>query len=382
LAACGQLDNAPPANGLKDITRMDHEHFTTRKPQLPRYRRVPERAIPIAIQPRDLVLLKLIYDFPYSTAVQLSRLLPAGSINPQLRAYHDGRQQELAQVSMASGQPAKVRREVRRRLMQLFHAAGGPYVQRHKLDNNSPTLYTIALRAVDLLAAEFDLDTAALTRSARNRDPGEKFLRHTLLRTGLRFAVTVAVATRPDIEIAYWFKDGSIKIPITYQAEDGTVVEDTVIPDDVLGIRWLATGRVEPLLLESDKRKDYPRVRKKMIAYVHLSRQIKRGTATLPTAPPHVLRELRQRGQIRATQRVYTFAGQPILNFRVLWVAKGVDRKDGLRREARDLEGPHSDAAGLLWFTHEAQYSDEPERVLGPVWQKARNDTWRTLLHD
>jgi hypothetical protein len=361
---------------------MDQDNPTTRRPQLPRYRRVAERAIPVAIQPRDLVLLKLIYDFPYCTAEQLSRLLPAGSINPQLRAYHDGRKQALAQVSMVSGQPAKVRREVRRRLMQLFHAAGGPYVQRYKLDNNSPTLYSIAMRAVDLLAAEFDLDTAALARSARNRDPGEKFLRHTLLRTGLRFAVTVAVAARQDIEIAYWMKDGSIKISITYQTEDGSLVEDTVIPDDVLGIRWLQTGRVEPLLLESDKRKDYPRVRKKMIGYLHLSRQIKHGTASLPLAPAHVIRELRQRAEVRANQRVYALAGQPIVNFRVLWVAKGVERKDGLRRLARDLEGPQSDAAGLLWFTHEAQYSDEPERVFGPVWQKARNDTWRPLLSD
>jgi hypothetical protein len=356
------------------------DNSTTRRPQLPRYRRVAERAISISIQPRDLLLLKLIYDFPYSTAVQLSRLLPAGSINPELRAYHDGRRLERAQVNVENGQPAKVRREVRRRLQQLFHAAGGPYVQRHKLDNNSPTLYTIALRAVDLLAAEFDLDTAALARSARNRDPGEKFLRHTLLRTGLRFAITVAVAGRPDIEIAYWFKDGSIKIPIAYQAEDGTVVEDTVIPDDVLGIRWLATDRVETLLLESDKRKDYPRVRKKIIAYVELSRQIKHGSASLPLASAHVLRELRWRGQVRPHQRVYTLAGQPIVNFRVLWVARGAERKDGLRRLARDLEGPHSAAAGLLWFTHEAQYLDEPERVLGPVWQKARNDTWRPLL--
>lgn len=364
------------------LTPMDQDNSTTRRPQLPRYRRVAERTIQVAIQPRDLVLLKLIYDYPYCTAEQLSRLLPAGSINAQLRAYHDERKQELSQVSMANGQPAKVRREVRRRLQQLFHAAGGPYVQRHKLDNNSLTLYTIALRAVDLLAAEFDLDTAALTRSARNRDPGERYLRHTMLRSGLRFAMTMAVAARSDIEIAYWMKDGSIKIPITYQAEDGMLVEDTVIPDDVLGIRWLATGRVETLLLESDKRKDFPRVRKKMIGYVYLSRQIKHGTASLPAAPAHVLRALRRRGQIRDRQCVYTLAGQPILNFRVLWVTKGADRKDGLRREARDLEGPHSDAAGLLWFTHEAQYSDEPERVLGPVWQKARNDTWRTLLHD
>ena len=35
---------------------------------------------------------------------------------------------------------------------------------------------------------------------------------------------------------------------------------------------------------------------------------------------------------------------------------------------------------GLFWFTHEAHYLDQPERVLEAVWQKARNDTWRPLL--
>ena len=95
---------------------------------MPRYRRVAERTIQVAIQPRDLVLLKLISDFPYSTSTQLSRLLPAGSINPQLRAYHDGRRVERCEERRENGQPAKARREVRRRLMQLFHAAGGPYV--------------------------------------------------------------------------------------------------------------------------------------------------------------------------------------------------------------------------------------------------------------
>jgi hypothetical protein len=350
--------------------------------QHPRYRRDTERTLPVVVQPRDLVLLKAIYDFPYSTAQQLSRLIPAGDTNPQLTAYLARQGQERVIQETKERLPAKVRRAMLRRLMQLFHAAGGPYVQRHKINNNSPILYTIAARAVDLLAAEYDLDTAALARSARNRDPGEKFLLHTLLRTGVRFALTVAVATQPEVEIIYWFKDGSIKIPITYQTDDGRLVEDTVIPDDVLGIRWVKSGIVEPLLLEADKRKDYPRVRKKMIAYERLLWQVKNGSASLPLAPPYMLRELHATRQVRSHKPVYLLAGQPVQNFRVLWLARGQERKEGLRRLARDLAGPQGEAAGLFWFTHESQYLHQPERVLGPIWQKARNDTWRPLMHD
>jgi hypothetical protein len=360
---------------------MDQQLSGQPTPQLPRYRRLALRALPVSIQPRDLLLLKTIYEFPYSTAAQLSRLLPTGSINPQLRAYHDQRRLVCTGEDLHFERVGGVRREIRRRLQQLFHAVGGSYVQRHKIDNNSPILYTIAMRAVDVLAAEFDLDEAALARSARNRDPGEKFLRHARQRTNFRYAVTVAVDARPDIEIAYWLKDGSTKISITYKTYDGTIVEDTVIPDDILGIRWLKTGIVEPFLAESDKRKDYPRVRKKFIAYVHLLRQIKHGTATLPLAPHHVVRDMRRTGQVRSTQLVYSIAGQPVINFRVLWLAKGAERKEGLRRLARDMDGPQGEASGLFWFTHEAQYLDEPERVLETVWQKGRNDVWRPLLN-
>src|SRR5262249_39230552 len=158
----------------------------------------------------DVVLLKTIYDFPYCTAAQLSRLLPVGTINAQLRAYHDERHGARA----VGGQRPPVRREILRRPHQLFRAQGGAYMQSDKIDNNSPILYPSALRAVDLLVAEFNLDTAALARSARNRDPGEKFLRHARMRTNLRFALTVAVTARDDVEIAYWYKDGRVKIPI------------------------------------------------------------------------------------------------------------------------------------------------------------------------
>jgi hypothetical protein len=359
---------------------MDDALLPQPQPQLPRYRRVELRTIPVSIQPRDLVLLKSIYDYPYCTAVELSRLIPAGVMNPQLSAYHERRRGEYAGMTSENGPHAKVRRAMLRRLMQLFHAAGGPFVQRHKIDNNSPILYTIAPRAVDLLGAEFDLDTAALTRSARNRDSGEKYLRHARMRSKFRFAMTIAVDEQPEVEMAYWHKDGSVKIPVSYATDDGRVVEDTVIPDDFLGIRWLKSGMVEPLLAEIDKRKDYPRVRKKMIAYVHLLRQLKSGTAKLPLAPPHVLRELRTSGRLRSQKPVYLIAGQPVQNFRVLWVAKGVERKDGLRRLARDLDGPQGEASGLFWFTDEPMYAAAPERVLGPVWQKARNDDWRTLV--
>jgi hypothetical protein len=132
--------------------------------------------------------------------------------------------------------------------------------------------------------------------------------------------------------------------------------------------------------MESDKRKDYPRVKKKMQAYVYLSRQIKHGTATLPLAPQHVVREIRKSGHVRPTQSVYSIAGQPVVNFRVLWLTKGIDRKEGLRRLARELDGPQGEASGLFWLTNESQYIDEPERMLESIWQKARNDEWRTLL--
>src|SRR5438132_3677346 len=86
--------------------------------------RALQRSISMEIQARDLVLLKMIYDLPYADAAQLSRLLPVGHINPQLRGYHDQRRQERA-TQESGGGSARVRRAVLRRLQQLLCATCG-----------------------------------------------------------------------------------------------------------------------------------------------------------------------------------------------------------------------------------------------------------------
>ncbi len=150
----------------------------------------PRRTIPVAMQPRDFVLLKAIYELPYCDAAQLSQLMPIGAVNPQLRAYLDQRWEERAREEWAGDAPAQARRSIVRRLQQLLHATGGAYIQQHTLNQHSRRLYTIAPRAVDLLAAEFDLDSAALARSARNKDLMERYLHHARMRTNFRFSLS------------------------------------------------------------------------------------------------------------------------------------------------------------------------------------------------
>jgi len=87
---------------------MDDAALPQSVPHLPRYHRAEDRAVPVSIQPRDLVLLKAIYDFPYCTAVELSRLIPAGLMNPQLSAYHNHRRLERASMMPENVPPAIV----------------------------------------------------------------------------------------------------------------------------------------------------------------------------------------------------------------------------------------------------------------------------------
>ena len=337
-------------------------------PHLPRYKRAGSHTFPLRVQPRDLALLKLVSELPYCDAKQLSRLLPVGTINAQLHAYHDRRREERVRTDNGLGNVPVIRRVIRRRLQKLFH---GGYMQRHKVTDNAPILYTIAMPAVDLLAAHYDLDAAALARSARSRDPGDKYLEHARMRTTFRYSLAVGLPASPDAAIAFWYKDGSVKIPVAYHMPDGKIVQETVIPDDFIGIRW--HGVVEPFFVETDKRKDYPRVRKKFLAYLHLWRQIvQREKAQGHQRSVPVIRQARP--------PVATIAGQPVRNVRVLWIAKGPERAAGLRRLARELDSPQEKASGLFWFTDESQYLDAPERVCEAIWQKARNDTWRPLL--
>src|SRR6266705_3399010 len=83
------------------------------------------RTIPVAIQPRDMALLKSIYELPYSDAAQLSQLMPIGEVNPQLRAYLDQSREKRAKEGWTGETPAQARRSIVRRLQQLLHATGG-----------------------------------------------------------------------------------------------------------------------------------------------------------------------------------------------------------------------------------------------------------------
>ena len=161
------------------MDKQTHEQAGNLPPQ--------SRTIPVAIQPRDMALLKSIYELPYCDAAQLSQLMPIGAVNPQLRAYLDQSREKRVKAGWTGEAPAQARRSIVRRLQQLLHAAGGAYLQQHTLNQHSRRLYTIAPRAVDLLAAEFDLDSAALARSARNKDVMERYLHHA--RCGRAFAL-------------------------------------------------------------------------------------------------------------------------------------------------------------------------------------------------
>ena len=234
---------------------------------------------------------------------------------------------------------------------------------------------------MDLLAAEYDLDTAALRRSARNRDPGEKFFRHARLRTNARFAFTIAMAAREDVEIAFWYKDGSIKIPITYTTDDGTVVEDTIIPDDFLGIRWTKSGIVEALFGESDRRKDYPTGEEEICGLCASLTADEKWYREAPIGTPACAASAAccRAGAI-PTAGVYP--RRPTHNE----FSRAVDRQ-GSQNAKRACAGSPVD-----WTAHKVKRLDcsglrmrrniltQPERILESVWQKARNDTWRPLL--
>src|SRR2546430_1562288 len=129
-----------------------------------------------------------------------------------------------------------------------------------------------------------------------------------------RFAMTIATMEQSEVQIAYWHKDGRIRIPISYQSSNGTMIEEKVIPAEVIGLRHGAT--VESFPVEADKRRDFPRVKAKFLAYVHLWRQIRQANAQLPRAPLRLVRDLRRNGQLRADKPVYLIAGKPVVDFR------------------------------------------------------------------
>ena len=315
---------------------------------LPRFRRANADARPaFRLTARDRESLKIIFDNRWITAEMLQDLLtPVQLTDPQQEALS---RLIAAKKATAAGPPQRIKRGIRRRLQYLYHHG---YVQRHKMADGEAIAYTLGNKGAEELTLYYGIDRREIDWSTRNRESSERYIRHALMVTQLRHAVSVALRDRPDVTLKLWEPDGAFQAKVQYEdmvrTHGGTrtqLVDGTVKPDSLF------------LLLHREK-----------------------GIHYFPEADRSTMTNARYLAKLKAYYAFWATyvreGGSPIKQTRVLTITRSEERKQNLRKIAQQVS---REAKNLFWFITEKAYLGKPQAIFEPTWQTLEGDTHKSL---
>lgn len=192
---------------------------TTQAKRRPRYRRVEVGERPaFRLTERDRHLLKCIYDHRFITAAMLQDLAPAPQLTPAqqeaVARLVSARRAQANRLGESERAPARTKRAIQWRLQALYHHG---YVQRLKLSNNDPIVYSLGNRGADELTLHYGIDRQQVDWTSKNREVGERYLEHGLMVSRFRYALALALRERPEGTLAFWEPGGSFKAPVAYE---------------------------------------------------------------------------------------------------------------------------------------------------------------------
>jgi hypothetical protein len=330
-----------------------------RAKHLPRFRRavVDERPA-LRLTERDRELLKVIYDYRFITAPVLQDLAPRVELT-------DNQQKVLGKLKLIAAKkatvprpetadrPRRTKREILRRLQMLYHNG---YVQRHKLSDSDPIVYALGNLGAEELVLHYGIDRQEIEWTTKNRECGERYIRHALLVTRFRHALTLALRNVPDASLEEWIPGGAFTAKVRYldtvRTAGGTRTHevDGVVKPDGLFVVKVGDKRIH-YFLEADR---------STMSNARYLAKLKSYFAFWST----YVRDAKETA--RMTQ------------MRVLSVTISEARKDNLRETAQQV----SDAAkNLFWFVCEKAYRGTPDEVLGTNWQTLEDDTLKRLYN-
>jgi hypothetical protein len=198
----------------------------------------------------------------------------------------------------------------------------------------------------------FGIDRKEIEWTTKNRECGERYIRHALMVTHLRHAVEVSLRNRPELRLKLWEPGGAFHAKVSYQdtvhTRSGTrtqIVEGTVKPDSLFEIVDREAG-------------------------IHYFTEADRSTMT----NARYLAKLKAYYAFWATYE--NTRGSPIKQMRVLTITRSEDRKQNLRKIAQQVS---PDAKGLFWFICEKAYLGNPQKIFENTWQTLKDDTLMSL---
>ena len=168
----------------------------------PRFRRaaVDERPA-FRLTDRDRQLLKIIYDYRFITAPMLQDLAPPVALTENQRKALSkliATKQAHAPDPEMADRPQRTKREILRRLQMLYHNG---YVQRRKLSDRDPIVYSLGSMGAEELTLHYGIDRQEIDWTTKSRESSERYMRHGLLVSRFRHALELALRDQPGIKL-------------------------------------------------------------------------------------------------------------------------------------------------------------------------------------
>lgn len=293
------------------------------KNPLRRFRRAEEEQKPgFLFQERDLEILNLLYEYRFLNSGLIKLLTPGSD------------------------------QQILRRLQKLFHHG---YLDRLKISNNEPILYSIGKKGISLISDYYKTDF----NFKENRGVGGIYLAHTLQIANFRACLTLALRDNPKTKVISWYKDGEIKDEIAFTLNNKQTCIP-IVPDSFFILE--DKGKKKHYFLEADRSTmSNKRFLTKMRGYYKLMQSIKD--------------EIKKKGV-----SYYEIDGNKIESFRVLTVCKTESRKENLR-ETTKLADDNKNGSDMFWFTSEERYNiKNPKTILHQIWQNTKDDSFHSLI--
>jgi len=293
--------------------------------KFPKFKRARGERPGLKMQPRDIQIIKLVYDHRFLDS-------------DQIRALTNG-----------SGQV------VSRRLQKLFHNGylDRPSQQFSYTAGGKTIIYGLGNKGSDILSSEFGIDRGKINWMTKNHEAKMRHLNHTMMISNFRVCLALGLKETQKATLIFWKQNetGELRDHVVIKGENKT--EHTrlpINPDSFFAIQDL-NGKKSHFFLEADQSTmTNARFFRKMRAYWNYWKQ---GGHTLK---------------------------YDIKSFRVITLTKSIQRADNLRRAAK-LADDKQKGTLMFWFTSEREYTlEEPGSVLRSIWQTPADDSRHSIL--
>jgi len=293
----------------------------------PKFHRKPALVGQLRLQPRDIQIIRLVYDF---------RFLNSDQINALVSGSEQG---------------------ILRRLQKLFHYGfldRPPRQLINPLAGTQKMVYALGDRGADLLAEKSPIDRGKIKWTEKNREVKDRHIEHTLMISNFRICLELALRNLPDVRLLFWQRENSqeLKDYVYIQDHPGTRIRVPIVPDGFFAIEDPQDEMY--FFSEADQgTMTNTRFLKKMKAYWHWG--------------------MKEKGH---TKRF------GIKTFRVLTITKTEQRKNNLRQITKQADNRKTGSL-MFWFTSEENYSiQKPESILKPIWQTPKDHKWHFILEE